>query len=392
MTMPQPLSHRALRSSNLSLLLGTLLRREETTRKQVEEESGLSKATVSRLVDDLLQVGALVTHSAVPAEPAARGRRAETLSVPSALGVSAGLSLGVRTTSVYVTDLTGRRLFWEQYPTRNWTDFDDAIDWSVGVVSRAVQDLGSTLRRLVVAVPARAIGGLVVTRPPLFMSAIEGPEFARTLAERLACPVRIELDAAMILAGLEALGFVERDSFPVLLNLGSVLTMSLRRRDGTIAGGHSASFGDFDLIPFETEFGSSPLGGLLSAHGLLQASQRLGHELEVMDELWQTDTPVVRRLRDAFFAALVQAIRIIVVMSDPSLIIFTGRLSPLVQGCIADVRAVLARQLVQPPALQVIDHAENDYPAAIGAAEEARTDAVATLLDRVVQEGLDTLR
>ncbi len=390
--MSQPLSHPDLRRRNLSLLLGTLLRHEGATRKEIELESGLSKATVSRLTDELVQACAVVSEPAAPAAPSTRGRRAETLSTPAALGVVAGLSLGTRTTSIFVTDLAGRELGWQQVRTPEWASFEEAVDWSVDVTTRATEDLAGPLRRVVVALPARASDGSVISQAPLFMTAIEGGDFARVLAERLACPIGIELDAAMVLVGLENLGFIDRTTSPVLLNLGSVLTMSLRRRDGTIAGGRTASFGDFDLIPIDTGIGSSRLGTLLGARGLFEVSQRLGHPLDAMDELWDTDTAEVERLRDAFLAALTQVIRMIAVMTDPRLIIFTGRLSPLVRRCLPAVEASLVGELVEPPELRVIGHASNDFPAAVGAAQEARGEAVVELLDRVSSMGLDALR
>lgn len=388
----EPLSHQTLRNQNLSLLLGTLLRHEEVTRKQLEHETGLSKATVWRLVDDLIDVGAAVTRTSEPVDRAARGRRPGALCASSALGASAGLSLGLRTSSVQVTDLLGNELAHEQFPTPRWRDLGEAVDWSAGIVSAALEGDHIGLRRLVVAVPARAINSQVVARLPLFMSAIEGPEFGVLFMERLGCSVRIETDAAMILAGLEALQLLDRGSFPVLLNLGSVLTMSLRRADGTIAEGRSSSFGDFGLIPVETDLGRFRIGGLLGAHGLFEASRGLGRELPAMDDLWQTDSEEVRRLGRAFAIALELAVRAIVVMSDPSEIVFTGRLVPLVERCLDELEQQLKTEVDQPPRLRVVNYAEEGHAAAVGAADEARAGATADLLERVAREGIEALR
>ena len=389
--MSQPLSHPDLRRRNLSLLLGTLLRHEEATRKQVERESGLSKATVSRLTEELIQAGAVVSRTSAPVDPSARGRRAETLSTPASLGVVAGVSLGTRTTSVFVADLTGRELAWHQVRTPTWTSFEDAVAWAVETTRQAVEPLSVPLRRVVVAVPSRTLDGASITRPPLFMSVIEGDGFARALAEQLGCAIRVELDAAMVLVGLEHLGFIDRTTHPVLLNASSVITMSLRRRDGSMVEGLTPSFGDFDLIPIDTQLGRSTLGSLLGARGLFEHSEQLGQPLGAMEDLWETESAEITRLRDAFRAALTQAIRIIAVTTDPRLIIFTGRLSPLVSMTLPAVEDELSRELVEPPALRVVGHTANDYPAAVGAAHEARAGAVVDLLDRVTSTGLDAL-
>jgi predicted NBD/HSP70 family sugar kinase len=291
-----------------------------------------------------------------------------------------------------VTDLLGNEIAYEQAPTRRWRNLREAVAWSADIVSAALDGGQTRLRRVVVAVPARAINGQVVARLPLFMSAIEGPEFGGLLMERLGCSVRIETDAAMILAGLEALRLLDRGSFPVLLNLGSVLTMSLRRADGTIAEGRSSSFGDFGLIPVETDLGRFRIGGLLGAHGLFEASRGLGRELPAMEDLWRSDSEDVRRLGRAFAVALEHAVRVIVVMSDPSEIVFTGRLVPLVERSLDVLERQLKAEVDQPPTLRIVDYAEEGHAAAVGAADEARAGATAELLERIAREGIEALR
>lgn len=392
MKSPEPLSHQAIRNQNLSLVLGSLLRHDEVTRKQLEQESGLSKATVWRLVDDLVEAGAASQRSAERGEPGSRGRRPGAVRASSGLGTGVGLSLGVRTSSVKVTDLLGGELAQTQLPTPRWKDLGEAVDWAAACVLSAVEESPARLRRVVVAVPARAINGQVVARLPLFMSVIEGPEFGRLLADRLECPVRLETDASMILAGLEVMGLVDRGTLPVLLNLGSVLTMSLRRADGSIAEGRSSSFGDFGLIPVETELGCVAIGTLLGAHGLFETSQSMGRELRAMEDLWETDSDEVERLRRAFLLALERALRTIIVMSDPSEVVFTGRLVPLVARSLEEVVGRLATQVAHPPSLRVVEYSEEGRAAAAGAAEEAREGATTELLDRVARDGVEALR
>lgn len=389
--MPQPLSHPDLRRRNLSLLFDTLLRHEEATRKQIQEESGLSKATVSRLTDELLQAGALLPRATAPVAPSTRGRRAETLSAAPTLGVVAGVSLGTHMTSVFVTDLTGRELAWRHVPTPAWDRTEEAVDWVCGFVSRATADLPGPLGRVIVAMPGHAVDGAVVTRPPRVLAALAGETFVRALGERLACPIRIELDAAMVLVGLEQLGFIDATVAPVLLNASSVLTMSLRRRDGSIARGLTPSFGNFDLLPVETELGTRRIGDLLGAGGLLDLAASIDAPVTELGDLWAASGAEIARLTEAFAAALTQLIRIISVMTDPSLIIVTGSLSPLVRRVLPGVEATLQRELPARPEIRVIGHAENGFPAAVGSAREARSRAVAALLERISRDGLSAL-
>lgn len=390
-TIAEAGSHQRLRSQNLSLVLGALLQEEPLTRKQVEDRTGLSKATVSRLVDDLLQAGALLASPTSP-DPTPRGRRPRTIGTSRSLGTSVGLSIGVRTSVVCVTDLHGRELLVRTVATARWASLEEAVDWIADVVADAAPGSRGPLRQLVVALPARTKDGQVVTPLPLFMSVVEGPAFPQRLQARLACPVRLEQDAAMILAGLEALGRTPRDARPILLNLDAVLTMTLRRADGTTAEGRGPAFGNFDLIPLETGLGTSSVGRLLGAHGLFEASEQLGSPLQTMEELWQADSEVVRRLQEAFRLALLQALRMIVVIADPSLVVVTGRLAPLVQRHLDGVRTELHAAAGDLPAIEVVVDADNDHAAAHGAATHARARAVQALLDRVATAGSAALR
>lgn len=394
--MAQPLSHADLRRKNLALLMDHLLRRKSWTRKEIEQESGLSKATVSRLVNDLIRVEALRTARAPDPEVPARGRRTEILHVPSELGVVIGLNLGLHRTDMVVLDLVGNELASHEMPTPRWKGKTDAIEWATTITERALVNVHAPLLHMVVSVPARIDSEHAITQLPPFMNVLEGNWFAQQLSERLSCPVRIALDAAMMLAGFETLGIIDESSAPVLLNLGSVVTMSLRRRDGSIAGGSSAAFGDFNLIPVETSRGTWRAGQILSAHGMFEASRQLGCELQNMSELWNAEphdpeqTTKIGHLKQAFFDALVHTIRVIIVMADPRVIVFTGRLAPLAAQFLTEPSVERLRdELQDPPRFEVVDDTLNGRAAAFSSGNEALQCAVNELLEELSEAGLD---
>ncbi len=345
--MPQPLSHPDLRRRNLSLLLGTLLRSGDTTRKQIEQDSGLSKATVSRLVDELIELG-LVERAPATNEPQGRGRRPDSLSVPVGLGQVIGITFGVRRTVVLATDLACRGFYHEAVPTPQWESAEQAIAWLCERVAEARRHSDAPLRCVAIAVPARVVDGEIV-HPPLSMSVLESHALAAELSEALDTEVVLDSDANMALSGLIAEGVIGEHEAPFLLNMGTVLTVASRRADGSTVRGHTDSFGNFSLIPFHWETGDSTLGSMLSTHGLEQYCERLGYELEQLPDLWERPEPRTEPVRRAFTEAVLNALRIVCITADPPLVLLVGRLMPLVDLVLPQVLERLGAEISELP-------------------------------------------
>ena len=374
----------------MSLLLRTMFQKESATRKELMVHSGLSKATVSRLTDELLESEMLVLGP-IGTDPGTRGRRAELLSVASTLGLVVGVNLGVQTTSIAVRDLAGRDLGWSQLPTRKWSSLDEAVDWLASVIEDATASQTAPLLQAAIAVPARVIDEVEIRRPPLFMSTIEGRAFGDELSRRLGGEVCFASDAAMMLTGFGTTDLVAASETPVLLNLSSVLTMSLRRRDGSIAAGRTTAFGDFSILTVGTELGEHAIGTLLSAHGLYELAARVGNPLVTMAELWESESTPVLRIRDSFARALLEALRIIAVMSDPETVLITGRLTPLVRLVLPEVRNALATELDTPPAIRLVGDDEGGYPISTGAVTVGLSKTVDRICGRVAEGGIGAL-
>src|SRR5215216_3041566 len=96
------------RDHNKASVLDVVLSRAPLTRNELIELTGLSKATVSRAVEELRADG-FVVNGGVD-EVTGRGRRSTNLDVPGTTGHVSGISFGVRTTCVVVADLRGREV------------------------------------------------------------------------------------------------------------------------------------------------------------------------------------------------------------------------------------------------------------------------------------------
>src|SRR3954469_224052 len=115
------------RDHNKALVLEVLLSRAPLTRNEVIEVTGLSKATVSRAVEERRTDGFGV-DGAVDAV-AGRGRRSTYLDVPDTTGHVVGISLGVQTTCVLVADLRGREVQHVIVPTMAHHEVGNAAEW-----------------------------------------------------------------------------------------------------------------------------------------------------------------------------------------------------------------------------------------------------------------------
>lgn len=374
------------------------------TRGDLLADTGLSKATISRIVDDLERLGLLAPASAAPAggEPvpdevspaASRGRRPTAITVPPAVGQVIGISLGLQRTGVLAIDLAGREHSWDTRATPRHPDTAAAVAWLRTLISDARERTSAPLHRVVVAVPARVVNGVEVPHPPAAMPAIGGTDFARTLADAVGAEVVLDTDANMALAGLTVEGFIPDGALPVLLNMSTVLTMALLRRDGSAAQGVSSSFGNFSVLPFPTGDGESTLGALLSTHGLEEYCAHRGVTLSHISELWggddelgrfETALPSAERgaIVQVFTEALSAALLMISVISDPLLIVLAGRLAPLAQRVLPQLTDALASALDEPPQILVANSRTRAHTTSLGAAHTALTGVQRGLRERL---------
>lgn len=93
----------ALRQRNLATLLDLLRRHTTLTRTELAQMTGLNRATITRLVRELIALG-LVCEDGVLA--AAAGRPAISLRLNSAAGMIIGAEIGFASVSAIVTDFT----------------------------------------------------------------------------------------------------------------------------------------------------------------------------------------------------------------------------------------------------------------------------------------------
>ena len=100
--------------------------------------------------------------------------------------------------------------------------------------------------------------------------------------------------------------------------------------------------------------GDESLAGLLSTTGLLRFGRGRGLDLERVEDLWEQPHDDVSRagVVDAFTTAVVTAVSAIAVTLDPKSVFVVGRLQPLVDEVLPEVRRRLDKSLPTPPVVE----------------------------------------
>lgn len=365
------------RDYNKARVLDVVLARAPLTRNELIELTGLSKATVSRSVEELRMDG-FVVDGALD-EVAGRGRRSTYLDVPGTTGHVVGISFGIQSTAVLVADLRGREVQHVLVPTPDHRDVAQAAEWLVGLMAEASGPAGGPLRQVVVAVPGRVRGGSEIFGPASSTQVFLGDGLQRALAQLVDAPVLLDSDAnaslLVILTEDATLGNA------VLFSLSSILGFA-SCTDHELVRGRTPAFGDIGVLL--SGVGTEPLDGLLSTSGLLGFARGQGLELERIEDLWAHPQDEVKRANvlDAFTTAIVTAVSAVAVTLDPDSVLFTGRLRPLVEEVLPEVRRRLGTTLPTVPDVEAatqelgISVAHGAVYASLGVSRDRLRDAV----------------
>jgi predicted NBD/HSP70 family sugar kinase len=166
-----PLEHLHVRRHNLSLVLRLLDTQGPRSRADLAKATGLTRATLSSLVADLIDRG-LVREIGRGVDQRV-GRPATLLEVDGGHVVTVGVELNVAYTSVRANDLSGATLYERRRPIPDAsTDVDELVPVLVHELTRAIKAVEEGDRRVVgvtIAVPGivNANTGVVILAPNL---------------------------------------------------------------------------------------------------------------------------------------------------------------------------------------------------------------------------------
>ena len=226
-----------IRDINRQIILNHIREKSLISRAEISRLTALQRSTVSLIVEELKNIGLI---EEIEGESSG-GRPPQLLSLRTAHAVAVGVDCGKKRTIVATSDLAGRFLEQEEFPTDK--DFEKTISRIIASVNYFVNKNGGSIEGIGVSIPAlvEPDSGKVLTVPHLNW---QEPDFAKRIKIATGLPVKIDNDANA--AALAELWFgrpevsTVRDFILVLIEngigTGIVFDGQIYRGKGGIAG------------------------------------------------------------------------------------------------------------------------------------------------------------
>lgn len=311
------------RTANRGAIIAALLSGAEIDRRQLVEQTGLSWATVARIVDDLLSDGLVLEQRKIVRD--GPGRQAAALGFNPRAGLVCGIDLGGTYCRMVIADGIGSAIVKCRDETPRSLEAGELAAWIATRVLGLVERYGDGVPLTSVAI---GLPGVVASTKDRVVGAFNLPQilgttFVETVGAGLGVPTMIDNDSNLALLGELHYGALPRDETVVLLSLGTGLGSAVAFNRQVLAGpeGLLGEFGRLRL-PGRKE----RLRDLLSGAGLLTLARGAGHRLGSADEVF-AEPDRFGDLVDEIHEALLHLVSIVALAYEPSTVVFTGGFS-----------------------------------------------------------------
>ncbi|GIG19360.1 NagC family transcriptional regulator [Cellulomonas chitinilytica] len=214
-------SQSSLREANRALIVETVHRHGGLTQVELAGATGLSAATVSTIVKELLAAGVVDTRSTTRS-----GRRAQMVTLARRVGLAVGIHIGHRHLRIALGDVTHEVVAEQTLPLPHEHRVDTSLDRAALLIADLLERVGSSLDEVVgigigVPAPVDAATGMISVRG--IMRGWDEVHIAHVLSKRLARPVFVDNDANLGALAESALGASRgyRDSVYVRASYGT---------------------------------------------------------------------------------------------------------------------------------------------------------------------------
>jgi predicted NBD/HSP70 family sugar kinase len=384
-----PAGKSSLRQHNLSLALRYLAGAGPTSRAVLASATGLGRATISSLVDELLTLGLVEEQG--PSNLGRVGRPGTILALSKTGPCGIGLEINVNYLEVCVLDVAGEQRYREVRPRDNRGESPKAVVRRAATLVRGAVDaaagLGLDPVELGVAIPGivEYDSGLVRRAPNLGWENVSLGRLLRDELEPLSLPVTVDNGAN--LAALAELHYGQgrqRENFVLIsgeFGIGAGIVL-----DGALFRGTGSAAGEVGHVPVSSRGPACSCGGrgcLESFAGQEAIFQAAGLETGIATPQRDPESAVaalVERARSGdrkTVAALARTggylgtgIGILANVLAPEAIILSGIFGPLSEWLMAPLAATLQRttSLTNGPQLKVLVSSLGPEAAATGAA------------------------
>lgn len=324
------------RRSNRGLVLAALLAGPPVSRQELIRRTGLSQATVFRIVDALREERICVDVATIA--KSGRGRNAASVGVNPLLTRVCGVDLGGTNCRILVADPLGVPLAVRTRATPTDHDARRLGGWLADQIAATLADAGTEpvpLSAVAVGLPGVVgAGHTVLTSENL--PQIIGTEFTDTLAERLGEPdtdVVFGNDSNLALLGEMRYGAAYGLRTAVMLTLGTGIGAGVAV-DGRLVTGRTGVVGEFGRLPLP-ESGTRLLR-LLSGAGLVAEARGRGIAVDTPEQVFGADDPACVGLVEEVHRAAQHLAGIVALAYEPELILLAGRFAEVFTPNILD--------------------------------------------------------
>lgn len=349
------------RAINRNAVLTALMGSRPASRKQIAELTGISAATVTRSVDQLLAEGIVRETTEIVSE--ARGRRAVELDVVADRSYVVGVDLGASNTRIIVADLLARPVFASETPTPTTMPEAELVEWIAATVRAAAADVWDSVEHVCLGLPgAVSQRDLTVSNAPNLLQ-VESPTFLAAVQRAVGRAMHFDNDANYALLGEMHYGAARGAPNAAMLTIGFGLGAGLAI-EGRILQGERGLIGEFGQLPI------GPLGTrlehMVTGGGILRRAAEAGLQLDAPAELFADDAgPGLLSLRGHFDQALLVVLTATTVSCDPQTIVLGGGIANSLISSIDRYRIALEQNLRISPDIATAEL--GDFSGAVGA-------------------------
>ncbi|MGH9171330.1 MAG: ROK family protein [Acidimicrobiales bacterium] len=329
-------------------MLRALATRKETTRQQIMSDTGLSKATVARIVRELLSEGRVVEGRAIVGPSG--GRATKTLQFRGVTDLVCGIDMGGTNSRFLLVSQRGRLVSsWRRENPPSYSARALA-DWVADQVIDACHDSERPEPSVTVIGVPGVVGsttGHIRNSPNL--AAVEGRTFTERLSWRMPGRLVVENDSNVALVGELRAGAAAGARNAVMLTIGTGVGAGVAV-DGRLLSGPHGGVGEFGIVPIDLD--GTTLEEVISGPAIVAAAKARGLAdtrpeavLQESHDLGQLE--LQRRLIAAMFSVAVA----ISVAYEPSVIVIGGGVSPSLASALPDLQRRLDKALEPAPAL-----------------------------------------
>ncbi|GHH79102.1 sugar kinase [Streptomyces sulfonofaciens] len=321
--MPSNASSPLPRASNRSAVLSALLSGAEMDRQQLIADTGLSRATVFRIVDDLMADD--LVREAGRRLREGPGRQSTSVGFNGSSALVCGIDLGGTNCRVVVADALGRALIRSRDATPRDSTAAELAAWVVGRVRDLVAEHGDgiPLHTVTIGLPGVVTGDGSTVVNSHNLGQIKGTEFIETISELLGVPTVVGNDSNLALVGELRYGALPDQQTAVLLAMGTGLGTAVSL-DGQVLVGRTGLLGEFGRLPLPGR--GQRLRDLLSGADLVAYARSKGVEVPKAQALFldpERYGPLLEEVHDA----LTHLVTIVALAYEPGTVVLTGGFS-----------------------------------------------------------------